>query len=311
MNTFFSVVIPLYNKVGFIKNSLESVLKQTHQDFEVIIVNDGSTDGSKKVVETFKDPRIQVLHQNNKGASAARNSGIEKAKNKWIALIDADDYWYPNHLEELNKMISMYPKANVICNNYEVLLNNKHLKQPTYSLNEPFKAQYIQDYFEASQIDALGWTSALGFTKKIFSDVGGFDEQIRSGQDTDLMIRLGLSSIIAFNPEVTACYITETENNLAKSKSISDRIKIFKKYIREEKEMSSLKTYLDRNRFALTVLYKMSRIPEWRSIRKDIDLKNLNSKQKFLLKLPGTALRVLKSFQTFLIKQNIYQSAHR
>ncbi|WP_019038429.1 glycosyltransferase family 2 protein [Psychroflexus tropicus] len=309
--TFFSVIIPLYNKVNFIKDCLESVLNQSYQNFEVIVVNDGSTDGSEQIIENIKDSRLRLIHQNNKGASAARNLGVEKAQYEWIALLDADDYWYPDHLEELNNTILKFPEANVICNNYEVLLNNTHLKQPSYSLNEPFKAQYIQDYFEASQIDALGWTSALGFTKKIFNDVGGFDEQIKSGQDTDLMIRLGLSSIIAFNPEVTARYITQSENNLAKSKSISDRIKIFKKYIREEKEISSLKTFLDSNRFALTILYKMNRIPEWKSIRKDIDLKNLNSKQRFLLKLPGTMLRILKSVQTFLIKQDIYQSAHR
>jgi len=308
--TKFSVVIPLYNKANFIGDCLESVLKQTHQDFEVIIVNDGSTDGSKKVVETFKDPRIQVLHQNNKGASAARNSGIEKAKNKWIALIDADDYWYPNHLEELNKMISKYPKADLVCNNYEILLNKKLIKYPFISLDNVSKSQYIENYFLASKVDSLTLTCSFGFTKKIFEKVGGFDEDIRSGQDTDLMIRLGLNSIIAYNPIITSRYNSLSENNLSKSEFISDRIKIFNKYTSKEKKKPYLKTYLDLNRFALAISFKMNKISEWKSLRKNIDSKNLNQKQNLLLKLPGSVLQFLKNIQTWLIKKNIYKSAH-
>jgi glycosyltransferase involved in cell wall biosynthesis len=306
----FSVIIPLYNKVNYIKDCLESVLKQSHQNFEVIIVNDGSTDGSEKVVETFEDPRIRLVQQENKGASSARNYGISIANSDWIALLDADDYWYPNHLEELSKMILNFPKANVICNNYEVLLNKTHIKRPTFSLDKPLKAQYIKDYFKASKIDPLTLTCSLGFTKSIFNEVGGFDEMIRSGQDTDLLIRFGLSSVMAYNPKITFRYITQSENNLTKSEMISDRIKIFKKYIKEEKDKSSLKTYLDINRYALAVQYRMNKMPKWRSLQKDIDLKNLNSKQKLLLKLPGPVLRFLKNIQIFMIKQNVYKSAN-
>ena len=114
MNYFFSVVIPLYNKANYIQSCLESVLKQTHKEFEVILVNDGSTDGSEAVVERFQDSRIRLVHQENKGASAARNKGVSLAKHEWIALIDADDYWYPNHLEELQNTIEQFPKADVV-----------------------------------------------------------------------------------------------------------------------------------------------------------------------------------------------------
>jgi len=89
----FSVVIPLYNKERSVKNTIESVLNQTFQDFEVIVVNDGSTDNSLEVVKSFNDERIRIINQKNSGVSSARNRGIKEAKYEWIAFLDADDLW--------------------------------------------------------------------------------------------------------------------------------------------------------------------------------------------------------------------------
>ena len=94
-----SIVIPLYNKGFIISETLDSVLAQTFTDFEIIIVNDGSTDNGFEIVSQFSDKRIKLFQQQNKGAAAARNLGIEKATGELIAFLDADDYWYPNHLE--------------------------------------------------------------------------------------------------------------------------------------------------------------------------------------------------------------------
>src|SRR5262245_2597869 len=101
---FFSVIIPLYNKENYIRNTLKCVLEQSFTDFEIIIVNDGSTDNGLKVVKEFTDSRIVIEEQTNKGVSAARNLGIEKAAGTMIALLDADDYWFPNHLEVLHAL---------------------------------------------------------------------------------------------------------------------------------------------------------------------------------------------------------------
>ena len=98
---FFSVVIPLYNKANYIENTLKSVLDQTFTDYEIIVINDGSTDESEAVVRQFNDKRIQIFHQKNQGVSVTRNLGIEKSTGKLIAFLDADDYWLPNHLQEL------------------------------------------------------------------------------------------------------------------------------------------------------------------------------------------------------------------
>ncbi|KIC01072.1 hypothetical protein OA88_15890, partial [Flavobacterium sp. JRM] len=90
---FFSIVIPLYNKAYYIENTIKSVLYQSFTDYEIIIINDGSTDNSLEKVLEFNDKRIQLYTQQNQGASVARNLGIEKAKYNYIAFLDADDLW--------------------------------------------------------------------------------------------------------------------------------------------------------------------------------------------------------------------------
>ncbi len=120
MKPFFSVIIPLYNKAKFIEETLQSVLDQDFLDFEIIIIDDGSTDDSVEIVEQFSDCRITLFKQKNTGVSIARNNGITAAKGTYMALIDADDYWYSNHLTALINQIHQFPDAGLYCNNYEV-----------------------------------------------------------------------------------------------------------------------------------------------------------------------------------------------
>ncbi len=122
----FSVVIPLYNKEKQIKQTLESVLNQTFGDFEIVIVNDGSKDGSVQVVQSINDPRIRLINQENGGVSAARNRGIKESNNEWIAFLDADDLWEENKLEEVNKIIQNMVETNYwICSGYQSLKGEK------------------------------------------------------------------------------------------------------------------------------------------------------------------------------------------
>src|SRR5690606_35592492 len=112
-------IIPLYNKERHIKSTIESVLAQTFQDFEIIIVNDGSTDNSEALVNSISDPRIKYFKQENKGVSTARNFGIEKSSAKLIAFLDADDYWYPNHLNHLKTLFETFPGCGIYATGYE------------------------------------------------------------------------------------------------------------------------------------------------------------------------------------------------
>ena len=108
-----SVVIPLFNKESYISDTLQSVLAQTFSNLEVIVVDDGSTDGSATMVRAINDPRVQLLEIENSGVSMARNTGITAAKYNWIAFLDADDRWAPTFLEEMVQAIEDYPNEKI------------------------------------------------------------------------------------------------------------------------------------------------------------------------------------------------------
>ncbi|QZN91419.1 glycosyltransferase family A protein [Idiomarina abyssalis] len=112
----FSVVVPIYNKASYVERAVESVLKQSFINFEVILVCDPSTDGSEQVVESIIDDRIRIIYRDKPGPGgyAARNLGITSSKGRWIALLDADDMWYPEHLEKALKLTKQYPDKKVL-----------------------------------------------------------------------------------------------------------------------------------------------------------------------------------------------------
>ena len=127
-----AVIIPVYNNSFSIATTLSSALQQTFTDFEVIIINDGSTDQSLKIIEQYTDDRISIFTQENKGVSAARNLGIEKATAPYIAFLDADDFWFPNHLEELYLLIQDFPDCGMYCNRYKIKTTEKHFQQTSF-----------------------------------------------------------------------------------------------------------------------------------------------------------------------------------
>src|SRR5690554_4399870 len=122
----FSIVIPLYNKEQSVNNTLQSVLNQTFTEFEVVIVNDGSTDNSVEKVEAFNDPRIRLIHQANAGVSAARNKGIKEANYEWIAFLDADDLWMEDKLEFVRNAISFNDKIELVLHAFERTIVHKN-----------------------------------------------------------------------------------------------------------------------------------------------------------------------------------------
>ena len=111
-----SVVIPLYNKRTSVIRALNSVLSQTIQPEEIIVVNDGSTDGSEQLVNELNHPLVRLINQPNAGVSAARNRGIKEAKGDWIAFLDADDEWMPEYLETIKSLSEKYPPVFSACN---------------------------------------------------------------------------------------------------------------------------------------------------------------------------------------------------
>ncbi len=312
MTPFFSVIIPLFNKEVFIENTIKSVLNQTFQDFEIIIVDDGSTDNSFKIASAYKSDKIKLFKQPNQGVSTARNNGVNNAKAKYIALLDGDDYWYENHLSELKKQIDLFPEAGLFCNSYEVFYTSTFKRKAHFNFEYHEDCLLVEDFFKASIINCLAWTSAVAFSKEKFNAIGGFDPYLKTTQDLDLWIRIALKYRVSFNPKITMSYKLYVNDSLSKNEFNTIRYNFNNKFLAEEKTNTSLKLYLDKNRYALALRCKMNNDYEiYNKLKKEIDYKNLNFKQKLLLKLPKGLVRTIKSFQVFLIEKNIYLTAHK
>ncbi len=187
-----SVVIPLYNKEQSIASTLQTVLKQTYQDFEIVIVNDGSTDYSVEEVTKVTDPRIRLIHQKNAGVSAARNRGIEEAKGEYIAFLDADDEWKPDYLKTQYELTQKYPECSIFACNYE-FKDTQGKVTPTIIRKLTFKGEdgILSNYFEvASCSHPPLWTSAVMIKKNVIQSIGGFPVGIKSGEDLLTWARL-------------------------------------------------------------------------------------------------------------------------
>lgn len=214
----FSVVIPLYNKEHNIKNTILSILKQSYQNFEIIVINDGSTDKSARVVNKLGDERIRFISQENQGVSAARNKGIQEAKYEWIAFLDGDDVWEPHHLEEIVKMMKLFPQEKVYTTSFNYSDSRKVFR---YKRNYPiFK---IENYFKEALKEQLICSSTVVVNIQCFIDTGYFNINLSRGEDLDMWFRLAKNFNIIKSSKITAIYNMDDNFSLTKSKSIYEK----------------------------------------------------------------------------------------
>jgi glycosyltransferase involved in cell wall biosynthesis len=202
------VVIPLYNKENHIHRALNSVLSQTVQDFEIIVIDDGSTDNGAAVVQNILDARITLIRQENAGVSSARNRGIDESCADFIAFLDADDEWKRDHLYNLHRLISDFPQAGIYATAYEIMLPTGKLKFPKIRFLPPLPWDGIMEsYFKtAAESDPPVWTSTVCIPRKIFGDVGNFCIGKRMGEDLDMWGRVALKYPVAYSRKVGATY---------------------------------------------------------------------------------------------------------
>ena len=195
-----SVIIPLYNKEKTVANTIQTVLGQTFQDFEIVIVDDGSTDGSAGEVGKIDDPRIRLIRQQNAGVSAARTKGVEEARGEYVAFLDADDEWKPDYLATQYALTQKYPDCGVFAMNYE-FRNAQGKTTPTIIRRLPFSGSdgILTNYFEvASYSNPPLWTSAVMARKDAILSIGGFPVGIKSGEDLLTWARLACRYKIAY-----------------------------------------------------------------------------------------------------------------
>lgn len=202
----FSVVVPLYNKVDSVTASIRSVLEQSFTDFELIVVDDGSTDGSLGAVASFRDDRIRVIKQVNGGVSRARNAGIAAARASYVALLDADDVWHADFLKRIDALIRNYPEASVYATQY-AFRNGGDDRPPHHPRLKNVSPQLIENYFRQVAVgDMLLTASSVCIPRAVLEQTGLFPVDERIGEDQDLWIRLALHGPIAWDNRCSAYY---------------------------------------------------------------------------------------------------------
>ncbi len=183
----FSVVIPTFNRVELLKRTLESVWAQTFTDYEVIVVDDGSTDGTLEFLKSLAG-RVTLLTQSNRGPGPARNLGAEKARGQYVAFLDSDDLWFPWTLETFAQLICQHRSpailsASLVEFSDEVTL--AALKLP------PVRAEYFPDYFATSHLHYFVGAGMAVLRRTEFLKTGGFTEKRINAEDHDLILRMG------------------------------------------------------------------------------------------------------------------------
>lgn len=204
-----SVVIPLYNKVKEIERTIRSVAQQSVQPLEIIVVDDGSTDGSAEVVEAMGLPQVKLVRQNNRGVSAARNRAMEMAQGEWIALLDGDDYWLDGYLSNAEQMIEYFPAAGAIGTAFFVD-DGKRLTAGDY----PEKYGAV-NFFRESMSQYVLIPSATIVRRDLALAMGGFPEGMRMAEDQYLWTKIARTAQVAFIPLPLVVYSRVAENRSA------------------------------------------------------------------------------------------------
>lgn len=201
----FSVIIPLYNKAPYITKALESVASQTWRDFEIVVVDDGSTDGSADIAKKVlagSGCEYHLLRQPNAGVSTARNNGVAASGGEYICFLDADDWWAPTFLERMDSLIGEYPDAGIYGSNYYYVKNGR--QRICVPNAETGYINYCRVYAETL---AMPLTSiSVCMPRCIFDEFSGFRPQLKLGEDFDLWIKIVLRHKVAFLNEALAYY---------------------------------------------------------------------------------------------------------
>jgi cellulose synthase/poly-beta-1,6-N-acetylglucosamine synthase-like glycosyltransferase len=218
----FSVVIPLYNKEHTIERAIRSVLNQTVQDFEIIVVDDGSTDDGPQRAARIADPRIRIIHQANQGVSAARNRGIAEARYDLIAFLDADDEWKPTFLETIARLVGSFPQAAVFATGY-LFCEGDVATRPARFRGIPAVPWegVLEGYFAvAARSDSPVCSSAVAVRKEALHAVGGFPVGVIAGEDLLTWARLAVRYPVAYSSSRQSVYYLEATENPAGFKPI-------------------------------------------------------------------------------------------
>lgn len=201
----FSVIIPLYNKSPYVEKALGSIMSQTFRDYELIVVDDGSTDDSFAVAQSVLsgcDFPCQLIRQANAGVSTARNNGVTASHGDYLCFLDADDWWASSFLEKMDELIRTYPDAGIYGANYYYVKNG--VEQVCVKGAETGYINYCKVYAEGLKMPL--WTGAVSLSRSVFYEMGGFRPHLNLGEDFDLWIKIVLKYKVAFLNDALSYY---------------------------------------------------------------------------------------------------------
>lgn len=211
VETMFSVVIPLYNKAYGIEKALQSILNQDGNFiYEIIIVNDGSIDGSEDIAEKFISDNIQVIHQKNAGVSVARNIGIKNSKYEMICFLDADDWWEENYFSTLHDLMVTFP------NEYFFLMGFQKVNKTGKKVVSLSQQPKVFEKFGNSFLNTRGLvTPSIAVKKEILCEAGLFPEGITVSEDLLLWSKIISKYRVIYTPQIVSNIYYEEDNSRA------------------------------------------------------------------------------------------------
>lgn len=203
----FSVIVPLYNKEREVESTLRSVLVQTYQPLEIVVVDDGSTDRSAEIVESLGSPLIRLIRQSNAGECAARNRAMSEARGEWFALLDADDEWKPEFLEEVAAMIEEWPDCGIYSTAFDIVSPTGRVRG-----NCPTERGVVDNFWRESMTRYVTIPSATVLSRKAVEQLGGFPEGMKMGGDQWMWIKLASHYGVCFSPRALCNYSMVASN---------------------------------------------------------------------------------------------------
>jgi len=211
-----SVVIPLFNKKQYICRAIESVLAQHIPADEIVVIDDGSTDGSAEEVLKINDSRIRLIQQQNSGEGATRNRGVAESKNDLVAFLDADDEWKPDFLLHIQRIYNNFPNCGAYATAYEIVESDGSKSYPLLKGIPPAPWMgIIPNLFKIMQDGSPFFPSSVAIPKNVYQELKGFPEGITQGADRMMWVRLGVKYPIAFSPSYQVVYHCEAINRVS------------------------------------------------------------------------------------------------
>lgn len=216
---FFSVIIPFYNREKYLGKAVESVLNQSHADWELILVDDGSTDDSLRIATSFADSRVKVIfNSTNSGNAVARNTGWKSANYPWVAYLDSDDWYEPDYLGRMAQAIRSNPNSGFFWTGVRFVQEGANTQKEEFW--KPSKALPSDTFFDQLRI---GTNAGVCFSKSVLEELGGFESRLRASVDREFFLRIspkhegrgvdfiGVNCLIGMHESVRKSYAFQSE----------------------------------------------------------------------------------------------------